>query len=79
MALFLTMTFDDEDPDVHAHYTAYAQALDDTNPREMARVLHTLEGALDAYRVRVFRVRSVLEARLAKPITPTPTPAPPPE
>lgn len=67
VALFLTMTFDDEDPDVHAHFTAYAQSLDDTNPREFARVLHVLEDALEAYRVRVDRARSGLEARLARP------------
>ena len=67
MSLFVTMSFDDEDPDVHAHFTAYAQALDDTNPREMARVLHALEEALEAYRVRITRARHNLEARMSKP------------
>lgn len=65
MALFMTMTFDDEDPDVHAHFTAYAQSLDDTNPREMARVLRTLEEALHTYGIRVSRVRGAMEARMA--------------
>lgn len=70
MALVVTMTFDDEDPDVHAHFTGYAQSLDDTNPREFARVLTVLEAALEGYRIRVARARSGLEARLAKPAEP---------
>jgi hypothetical protein len=77
MALVVTMSFDDEDPDVHAHFTAYAQSLDDTNPREMARVLHTLEEALHAYAVRVFRSRTALEARMAKPAEPAQPQEPP--
>ena len=67
MSLFATLSFDDEDPDVHAHFTSYAQALDDTNPREMARVLRVFEEALHAYEIRVPRSRLALEARMSKP------------
>lgn len=65
MTLILTMAFDDEDPDLHAHFTRYAQTLDSVQPVEMARVLRTLEEALAAYRVRVGRAREALELRLS--------------
>lgn len=64
MTLFATMTFDDEDPDLHAHFTNHAHLLDDTQPVEFARVLRTLEESLEAYRIRVSRSREALELRL---------------
>jgi hypothetical protein len=64
MTLFATMSFDDEDPDLHAHFTTYARSLDDTQPVEFVRVLRTFEESLEAYRIRVRRAREVLELRL---------------
>lgn len=64
MALFATMSYDDEDPDLHVHLTARARDLDQHNPRELARVLHTMEDALTDYAARVGRVRATIERRL---------------
>jgi hypothetical protein len=64
MSLFATMSFDDEDPDLHAHFTNYAHALDEREPVEFVRVLRTLEESLEAFRIRVNRSRTALELRL---------------
>lgn len=64
MSLFVTLTFHDDDPDLHLHFTPYAQSLDDTDPSAMARMLHQLEHALEGCRVRVERARTALEDRL---------------
>jgi hypothetical protein len=64
MTLVLTASFDDEDPDLHTHFTAYAHALDERQPVEFARVLRTLEESLEAYRTRVNQARMKLELRL---------------
>lgn len=62
--LFATMTYDDEDPDLHVHMTSRAHLLEDHHPDELVRVLHTLEEALTAQAVKVGRVRATIEARL---------------
>jgi hypothetical protein len=62
--LFATMSFDDEDPDLHAHFTSYAHALDTRNPVEFVRALRTLEESLETFKGRVVRSRQNLELRL---------------
>jgi hypothetical protein len=64
MTLIATMTFGDEDPDLHVHFTRHAHDLDDNDPVEFARVLRTLEEACTAYSVRLYRARQALELRL---------------
>lgn len=64
MALFATMSYDDEDPDLHVHMTRRAHDLEDHNPRELVRVLVTMEQALASQVVRVGRVRATIEQRL---------------
>lgn len=64
MALILSASFDDEDPDLHTHFTRYAHELDERQPAEFARVLRTLEESLEAYRLRVRRAREALELRI---------------
>lgn len=64
MSLFATLSFDDEDPDLHVHMTRRAHDLEDHNPRELVRVLVTMERALSAQAARVGRVRATIETRL---------------
>lgn len=65
MALFATMSYDDEDPDLHVHLTHRARDLDVHHPAELVRVLRTMEDALTAYAVRVARTRAKMEDDLA--------------
>lgn len=64
MSLFATMSFDDEDPDLHVHFTSWAHSLDTHKPIEFARSLRTLEEALETLKSRVVRSRENLELRL---------------
>jgi hypothetical protein len=62
--LFATMSFDDEDPDLHVHMTKRAHDLEDHHPHELVRVLKVMEEALASQAVRVGRVRATIEGRL---------------
>ena len=64
MALIATMTFDDEDPDVHAHFTTHAHVLEAEEPAEWARVLGVLADAMRDYADRVEDVALKVNARL---------------
>lgn len=66
MATVAHLSFDDDDPDLHVHFTAYARALDTDDPVEFARVLRTLEDALTAYAARVRTSRERLETAVAR-------------
>lgn len=65
MVLFATMSYDDEDPDLHTHLTNRARDLDRHNRPELIRVLGTMEDALKAYAIQVARVRAKMEDDLA--------------
>jgi len=65
MALIATMSFDDEDPDIHAHFTRHARDLDDHTPEEWVRVLGVFETSLREYADRVTHVRLAFERSLA--------------
>lgn len=64
MALIATATFDDEDPDLHVHFTGRARQLDGAQPVEWVRVLRTFEDSLTDYARRVATVREQLEVVL---------------
>jgi hypothetical protein len=64
MALIATMTYDDEDPDVHAHFLQHAHALEDEDPGEWARVLAVFADALREYAERVDAVAAKIGDRL---------------
>ena len=64
MSLVVTMTFDDEDPDIHAHFLQHAHRLEDDEPGEFVRVLSVLEDALREYADRVATVAATLGSRL---------------
>ena len=60
-ALFAMMSFSDDDPDLHVHFTRNARALEDSDPVEFVRMLRVLEEAMTAYTVRLYRARQVIE------------------
>jgi len=64
MPLVATMTFDPEDPDVHAHFAQYAHALEADEPAEWCRVLSVFADALRDYATKVDDVAGRLGARL---------------
>ena len=72
MTLFATMTFDDEDPELHAHFTGYAHGLDAGRPREFARVLTVLADALTEYAARVTDVAERAVVRMDAAEAPDP-------
>jgi hypothetical protein len=49
VTLIARLDFDYEDTDVHAHYSAFMQALEHDQPDEWLRVLAVLSDALRAY------------------------------
>jgi hypothetical protein len=59
--LLATATFDDEDPDLHVHFTAHVRALEVEDPVEFLRVLRIFEEACSAYAVRLARARERVE------------------
>jgi hypothetical protein len=62
--LIATMTFDDEDPDLHAHFARHAHELEDNDPREFVRVMGVLEDSLREYADRVGAAAARLGDRL---------------
>lgn len=64
MTLVVTMTFDDEDPDLHAHFAQHAHNLEDDEPGEWVRVLRVLGDSLRDYAERVDVVAAKVGDRL---------------
>lgn len=64
MSLIATLTFDDEDPDLHAHFLRHAHQLEDNDPHEWVRVLRVLEDSLHEYAERVGLAAAKLGDRL---------------
>lgn len=64
MTLIARMTFDDEDPDIHAHFLQHAHDLEDNDPHEWVRVLRVLGDALRDYAERVDVVAGKVGDRL---------------
>jgi hypothetical protein len=64
MTLVATMTFDDEDPDVHAHFTVHAHVLEADETAEWARVLGVFADSLREYADKVEDVALKVNARL---------------
>ena len=62
--LVATMTWDSEDPDVHAHFTTYAHRLEDVEPRRWADTVRSFETALREYADKLAAHRARLETRL---------------
>lgn len=64
MALVATMTWDDEDPDIHAHFLQHAHQLEDNEPGEFIRVLRVFADSLRDYAERVDEVAAKVGDRL---------------
>lgn len=64
MALIATFTFDDEDPDVHAHFAQHAHALEADDPHEWVRVLAVFADAMRDYAARIDEVAGKIGSRL---------------
>jgi hypothetical protein len=72
VSLFAMMSFGDDDPDLHVHFSRHARVLEESDPAEFARMLRVLEEACAEYVARLYRVRRAIEDAL-----PTAAPAVP--